>query len=145
VSPVLQGRLILQGHEEQRLQLMGIEPVSLPAGAAVAGQALAIEQIVGFFTAPGSTWISPQTLQALGLSEGARPLAANGQMPPLHAQGDMAPGCCWWTSGSPNRFLDCRISCRVCCCPRASPRRCRRRSRGNFSSRPLAKKTIWRA
>ena len=93
VSPVLQGRLILQGHEEQRLQLMGIEPVSLPAGAAVAGQALAIEQIVGFFTAPGSTWISPQTLQALGLSEGARPLAANGQiLPPLHAQGDMAPG-----------------------------------------------------
>ena len=93
VSPVLQGRLILQGHEEQRLQLMGIEPVSLPAGAAVAGQALAIEQVVGFFTAPGSTWISPQTLKALGLSEGARPLAANGQvLPPLHAQSDMAPG-----------------------------------------------------
>jgi len=93
VSPVLQGRLMLQGHEDQRLQLMGIEPVSLPAGAAVAGQALAIEQVVGFFTAPGSTWISPQTLQALGLSEGARPLAANGQvLPPLHAQTDMAPG-----------------------------------------------------
>ncbi|MBH8614151.1 ABC transporter permease, partial [Pseudomonas mohnii] len=93
VSPVLQGRLTLQGHEEQRLQLMGIEPVSLPAGAAVAGQALAIEQVVGFFTAPGSTWISPQTLKALGLSEGARPLAANGQvLPPLHAQSDMAPG-----------------------------------------------------
>lgn len=93
VSPVLQGRLILQGHEEQRLQLMGIEPVSLPAGAAVAGQALAIEQVVGFFTAPGSTWISPQTLKALGLSEGVRPLAENGQvLPPLHTQRDMAPG-----------------------------------------------------
>jgi len=93
VSPVLQGRLMLQGHEDQRLQLMGIEPVSLPAGAAVAGQALAIEQVVGFFTAPGSTWISPQTLQSLGLNEGARPLAANGQvLPPLHAQTDMAPG-----------------------------------------------------
>ena len=74
VSPVLQGRVTLEGHEEQRLQLMGIEPVSLPAGAAVAGQALAIEQVVGFFSPPGSTWISSQTLQALGLREGDRPM-----------------------------------------------------------------------
>jgi putative ABC transport system permease protein len=42
------------------LQLLGIEPVSLPSGAAVAGQALAIEQVVEFFTPPGSTWISPR-------------------------------------------------------------------------------------
>ncbi|MBV6821714.1 ABC transporter permease [Pseudomonas sp. PD9R] len=93
VSPVLQGRVILKNHEDQRLQLMGIEPVSLPAGAAVAGQALAIEQVVAFFTPPGSTWVSPQTLQVLGLEEGARPLALNGQaLPPLHAQAEMAPG-----------------------------------------------------
>lgn len=57
VSPVLQGRVTLKGHEEQRLQLMGIEPVSLPAGSAVAGRSLAIEQIVEFFTPPGRTWI----------------------------------------------------------------------------------------
>lgn len=93
VSPVLQGRVVLKGHEDQRLQLMGIDPVSLPAGAAVAGRALAIEQVVEFFTPPGNTWISPQTLQALALEEGARAQASNGQaLPPLHAQVDMAPG-----------------------------------------------------
>mgnify|MGYP001145059799 FL=1 len=93
VSPVLQGRVTLKGHEEQRLQLMGIEPVSLPAGSSVAGQALPIEQVVEFFSAPGSTWISPQTLQTLGLQEGERPLSSSGEpLPPLHAQTDMAPG-----------------------------------------------------
>ncbi len=93
VSPVLQGRVTLKGHEDQRLQLMGIEPVSLPPGSSVAGQALPIEQIVEFFSAPGSTWISPQTLQALGLHEGERPISANGMaLPPLRVETDMAPG-----------------------------------------------------
>jgi putative ABC transport system permease protein len=93
VSPVLQARVTLRGHEEQRLQLLGIEPVSLPTGAAVAGQVLPIEQVVEFFSAPGSTWIAPQTLQALGMQAGEQPLAANGQaLPPLQVQTDMAPG-----------------------------------------------------
>lgn len=93
VSPVLKGRLTLKGHDDQRLQLMGIEPVSLPAGSAVAGQALAMERIVEFFSPPGSTWIAPQTLLALGLHEGDTPIAESGQtLPPLHAQPDMAPG-----------------------------------------------------
>ncbi|MHC8367426.1 FtsX-like permease family protein [Pseudomonas sp. ZT5P21] len=93
VSPVLQGRVTLKGHEEQRLQLMGIEPVSLPSGSSIAGRALAIEQIVGFFSPPGSTWVSPQTLQALGLREGERPSGLNGvALPPLQVQADMAPG-----------------------------------------------------
>ncbi len=93
VSPLLQGRLLLKGHEDQRLQLMGIEPVSLPADSAVAGQALPIERVVEFFTPPGSTWISPETLQALGLREGDTPQTDNGlRLPPLLAQKDMAPG-----------------------------------------------------
>jgi putative ABC transport system permease protein len=72
---------------------MGIEPVSLPAGSAVAGQALAIEQIVEFFSPPGRTWISPQTLQALGLREGEQPVSVSGTaLPPLRAEADMAPG-----------------------------------------------------
>src|SRR5471032_2996832 len=50
VSPVLEGRLVLKGHEDQRLQLTGIEPVSLPAGVAVAGQAMAMARIVDFFS-----------------------------------------------------------------------------------------------
>jgi putative ABC transport system permease protein len=93
VSPVLQARLSLKGHEDQRLQLMGIEPLSLPTGSAVAGQALDIARMVDFISPPGSTWIAPQTLQALGYHEGEQPLSVNGQrLPPLHRQADMAPG-----------------------------------------------------
>jgi putative ABC transport system permease protein len=89
----LQARVTLKGREEQRLQLMGIEPVSLPGGSAVAGQALDIAQMVAFFSTPGSTWIAPQTLQALGYQEGDRPLTESGQpLPPLRSQIDMAPG-----------------------------------------------------
>ena len=93
VSPLLQGRLMLKDHENQRLQLMGIEPVSLPTDSAVAGQAMPIERIVEFFSPPGSTWISPDTLQALNLAEGATPQTVNGlALPPLRVQKDMAPG-----------------------------------------------------
>ncbi|WP_047300560.1 FtsX-like permease family protein [Pseudomonas fluorescens] len=93
VSPLLNGRLSLKDHDNQRLQLMGIEPVSMPANSAVAGQAMPIERVVEFFTPPGSTWISPETLQALNLREGATPQTVSGQtLPPLLAQKDMAPG-----------------------------------------------------
>lgn len=93
VSPVLQARVTLQGHEDLRLQLMGIDPVSLPPGSAVAGQAREIAEVVEFFTGAGHTWIAPQTLQALGLKEGDSPRTVDGQaLPPLHVQPDMAPG-----------------------------------------------------
>ena len=93
VSPVVQGRITLQGLEERRVQVMGIEPVSLPAGSALAGQTLDMIQIVAFFTPPGRTWIAPQTLKALGLHEGQQPLTLDGQvLPPLHSQIGMAPG-----------------------------------------------------
>ncbi|AZV26456.1 ABC transporter permease [Pseudomonas syringae] len=107
VSPVLQGRLILKGHENQRLQLMGIEPVSLPGDSAVAGQAMPIERIVEFFSPPGSTWISPETLRALNLAEGATPTTETGQtLPPLRAQTDMAPGVLLVDIGVAQRVLE---------------------------------------
>src|SRR3546814_1231785 len=72
---------------------MGIDPVSLPPGAAVAGQAREMAEVVEFFTEPGRTWIAAQTLQALGLNEGDRPRTVDGQsLPPLLIQADMAPG-----------------------------------------------------
>jgi putative ABC transport system permease protein len=93
VSPVLRGHLVLKNQPDRRLQVMGIEPVSLPNGTALAGQALDTESIVEFFTPPGRAWIAPQTLQALGLHEGDQPLSETGQMlPPLQAKPDMAPG-----------------------------------------------------
>ncbi|POA30231.1 FtsX-like permease family protein [Pseudomonas sp. GW456-12-1-14-TSB6] len=107
VSPVLQGRLILKNHENQRLQLMGIEPVSLPGDSAVAGQAMPIERVVEFFTPPGSTWISPETLRALNLAEGATPATETGQtLPPLRAQTDMAPGVLLVDIGVAQRVLE---------------------------------------
>ncbi|WP_390897955.1 ABC transporter permease [Pseudomonas citri] len=93
VSPLLQARVLLQGHDDFRLQVMGIDPVSLPPGAALAGQAREMREVVAFFTDPGRTWIAPQTMQALGLREGDRPRTVDGQaLPPLQAQEDMAPG-----------------------------------------------------
>ncbi len=93
VSPVVQGRLQLKGHEQQRLQLLGIEPLSLPLGSALAGQRVELAQMVDFISPPGRTWIAAQTLQALGLREGDQPRSNNGQqLPPLHGQVDMAPG-----------------------------------------------------
>ncbi|KRP67736.1 ABC transporter permease [Pseudomonas orientalis] len=107
VSPVVQGRVVLKGHEEQRLQLMGIEPVSLPGSGSVAGQRLSQAQILAFFEAPGRTWIAAQTLQALGLHEGEQPLTANGQrLPPLQVQPDMAPGMLLTDIGFAQPLLD---------------------------------------
>ncbi|AZE56189.1 AttF component of AttEFGH ABC transport system [Pseudomonas synxantha] len=93
VSPVVQGRLVLKEHEQQRLQLMGIDPVSLPGSGSVAGQRLSQAQMLAFFTPPGRTWVAAQTLQALGLHEGDQPQTVNGHtLPPLQVQADMAPG-----------------------------------------------------
>ncbi|WP_300629853.1 FtsX-like permease family protein [Pseudomonas sp.] len=107
VSPVVQGRVVLKGHEQQRLQLMGIEPVSLPGSGSVAGQRLSQAQMLAFFEAPGRTWIAAQTLQALGLHEGEQPLTANGQrLPPLQVQADMAPGMLLTDIGFAQPLLD---------------------------------------
>ena len=93
VSPMVQGRITLKGHEDQRLQLMGIEPVTLPKGSSLAGKTLDTEQVVDFLAPPGATWISPQTLQAMNLKEGQQPVAENGEsLPPLRVTPDMAPG-----------------------------------------------------
>lgn len=93
VSPVVQGRVVLLGREQQRLQLMGIEPVSLPGSGSVAGQRLSQAQMLAFFEPPGRTWVAAQTLEALGLQAGEQPLTSTGQrLPPLQVQADMAPG-----------------------------------------------------
>lgn len=106
VSPVVRGRIVLKGGPEQRLQLMGIEPVSMPSGTALAGQALDTARVVEFFTPPGATWIAPQTLHGLGLREGDQPLSEDGQsLPPLRAIADMAPGLLLVDIGFAQRLL----------------------------------------
>ncbi|NBF06950.1 FtsX-like permease family protein [Pseudomonas sp. Fl5BN2] len=107
VSPVLQGGVQLKGHDDLRLQLMGIEPLSLPAGSVVAGQALALQQVVDFFSPPGSTWVAPQTLASQGWQPGQQLEALNGQrLPPLQVRADMAPGVLLMDIGFAQQVLD---------------------------------------
>lgn len=107
VSPLLQGRIALRDRPEQRLQLIGIEPVSLPSGSPLAGQARDTGQVVELFTPPGVTWIAPETLHALNLRPGDRPLGEHGQaLPPLQVEPNMAPGTLLVDIGYAQQLLD---------------------------------------
>lgn len=86
VSPLLQGRLDLNG---QRLTVTGIDPLTLPTHTALAGQVPSEADLYRFIGTPGVTWVSRQTLRALGLHEGDD---AGARLPPLQARDDMAPG-----------------------------------------------------
>ncbi|WP_369958996.1 FtsX-like permease family protein [Pseudomonas benzenivorans] len=107
VSPLLQGPLRLRGLEEQRLQLIGIEPLTLPAGSALAGRAAGHQQLSRFLGPPGRTWIAVETLAQLGLAPGARPLSVTGQaLPPLQAWPGLPPGVLLVDIGVAQRLLD---------------------------------------
>lgn len=93
VSPVLEGRLRFAGEEPLSVQLLGIEPLSLPRDTDVAGRPAEGLDIVGFLGSPGQAWIAADTLQRLGLQPGQEALSADGQrLPPLQVQEDLAPG-----------------------------------------------------
>ncbi len=107
VSPLLQGRLRLRGHAEQRLQLIGIEPLTLPADTLLAGRAVERLDLAAFLGQPGRTWIAPDTLEALGLAAGAQPLTESGQaLPPLELWPQLAPGVLLVDIGVAQRLLD---------------------------------------
>ena len=102
VSPLVEG-WIAAG--EERLRLMGIEPVTLPpaAGLAFAGeQALAETAEDGgdddaraypaFILPPGRLFLAPETMRANGWSPGDRPQTPRGPLPPLAASSAPAPG-----------------------------------------------------
>ena len=88
VSPVLEGRVQIDGHS---YRLLGIEPVTLPAevgNAPTIGRA----SLQAFMTPPGQTLIAPETLNDLQLAEGATPSASNGAtLPPLATQAQLVP------------------------------------------------------
>jgi len=88
VSPVVEGRVVVGG---RAFRLLGIEPVSLPAGAGPApdiGQA----DLHRFVASPGQTLVAPETLSDLKLSEGASPQTGGVSLPPLAVQDKLAPG-----------------------------------------------------
>ncbi|MEB2871387.1 ABC transporter permease [Pseudomonas rhizosphaerae] len=93
VSPVLEGRVTLVSHPQLRLQVVGIEPLTLPVGSPVAGAVPNVDELSAFIGTPGRTWVAPQTLRELGAEEGTRLHTSTGQaLPPLHTRAQMAPG-----------------------------------------------------
>jgi len=87
VSPVLEGRIQLDGHS---VRLLGIEPLTLPGEV---GDAPAVGRggLAGFLMPPGETLAAPELLRELELHEGETPLLGDGQaLPPLRAQAQLA-------------------------------------------------------
>lgn len=106
VSPVLEGRLRFAGNEPVNVRLLGIEPLSLPPGSAIAGQAAQRIDPAAFIGPPGQAWIAPDTLQRLGLAPGAEPTSGDGQrVPPLQVQTQLAPGVIVVDIGQAQRLL----------------------------------------
>ncbi len=106
VSPMLEGTVQLRSHD-RRLQLMGVEPLSLPAGSRMAGAPPEVGGLLDFISPPGQAWVATQTLRELDLQPGARPTLANGQrLPPLQARENMAPGLLLVDIGVAQRLLE---------------------------------------
>jgi putative ABC transport system permease protein len=88
VSPVLEGRIQVEGHS---LRLLGIDPVTLPTSVGDA-PTIGRADVEAFVAPPGQTLIAPDTLHDLRLSEGARPETSGGTaLPPLHLQPQLVP------------------------------------------------------
>jgi putative ABC transport system permease protein len=106
VSPVLEGRLNLSAKPELRLNLLGIEPMTLPSGGSLAGELPDAEALSAFIVEPGRTWLAAQTLRELGLREGDRPHTTDGQpLPPLQIKAQMSPGTLVMDIGPAQRVL----------------------------------------
>ena len=106
VSPLLEGRLRFAGEEPLSVQLLGIEPLSLPQGSEVGGRPADDLDIAGFLGSPGQAWIAADTLQRLGLRVGEQALTADGQrLPPLQVQEQLAPGVIVVDIGQAQRLL----------------------------------------
>ncbi|UAW98733.1 FtsX-like permease family protein [Halopseudomonas nanhaiensis] len=98
VSPVLQGSLGMRraasgsNSETETLQLVGIDPLTLPADNALT-RGGATADIAAFIVAPGQAWIATDTLQRLGAGPQDRLLTATGEaLPPLQIRDALPPG-----------------------------------------------------
>ncbi|MFQ5564826.1 MAG: ABC transporter permease, partial [Paracoccaceae bacterium] len=90
VSPLLEGWIEIGGRS---VRLIGVEPVTLPRGAAFDAVSGNASGLADFLTPPFQSLIAPETRAALGLSEGATPLTDQGAvLPPLATRPEMAPG-----------------------------------------------------
>ena len=107
VSPVVEGRILIGG---RAFRLLGIEPVSLPAGAGSAPGFMQTEpgqtDLQKFLMPPGQTLVAPETLADLKLGEGASPQVNNASLPPLAVQDNLAPGVLVIDIGIAQRILN---------------------------------------
>lgn len=106
VTPLLEGRVTLAATEPVGVQLLGIEPLSLPEDIAVAGQAGGGFDVTAFMGTPGQAWIAPDTLRRLGLAQGEQARTLDGTaLPPLRSQPELAPGVIVLDIGHAQRLL----------------------------------------
>ncbi len=93
VTPLLEGRLSVATSSPHELRVIGIEPLSQPSDARVAGQRLQDFDLQAFINAPGQILIAPDTWQALGLTAGETAHDLHGRpLPPFRLEPDLAPG-----------------------------------------------------
>ncbi|MCA1437534.1 FtsX-like permease family protein [Bradyrhizobium sp. BRP20] len=88
VSPVLEGRVQINGHS---VRLLGIEPVTLPVDVGNAPR-LGATDLSSFVAPPGQTLVARETLRGLQQAEGTAPAISSGaRLPPLRVQPQLAP------------------------------------------------------
>ncbi|WP_449433679.1 FtsX-like permease family protein [Pseudomonas putida] len=93
VTPVLEGRLRLAGEQPLSVRLIGIEPLSLPPTAAIAGVRAADFNLLAFIGTPGQAWVGPDTLRQLGMRAADQAISSEGQvLPPFVLDPQLAPG-----------------------------------------------------
>lgn len=106
LTPLLEGRVTLAADEPVSVQLLGIEPLTLPQDISVAGQASGEFDVTAFIGMPGQAWVAPDTLRRLGLAEGEPAKTIDGSaLPPLHSQVQLAPGVIVLDIGHAQRLL----------------------------------------
>jgi putative ABC transport system permease protein len=89
VSPVLEGRIQLNGHS---FRLLGIEPITMPTEVGNT-PTIGRSSLQSFLTPPGETLVAPEMLSDLNLSEGTAPRSSDGTLlPPLRVQPQLVPG-----------------------------------------------------
>ncbi|QHG65299.1 ABC transporter permease [Pseudomonas putida] len=103
VTPVLEGRLRLAGEPAVAVRLIGIEPLSLLPGMAVAGADPASFDLQAFIGTPGQAWVGPDTLRQLA----GKLRTVDGQaLPPLILDEQLAPGVMLVDIGVAQALLD---------------------------------------
>jgi putative ABC transport system permease protein len=94
VSPLLQASVqVERDGKMQRLQLTGVEPLTLPAGGSLGSALEGTDRLLEFITAPGASWLASDTLAELQLSQGDVLTLVDGTvLPPVRADPRLPPG-----------------------------------------------------